>query len=454
MKRAKKIPRILFAAPGSGNGKTVVTCGVLELLRQRGISCRSFKCGPDYIDPMFHRYVLGIPGCNLDSFFLNPEQVRELFWEKAGNGNLAVIEGAMGYYDGIAGISSQASAYEIAKITDTPVILVVDGRKSSLSLAALVKGFLEYEKDSRICGVILNRVSSAAACRLRPSLEKLGVSLYGSVPQCPEAEFESRHLGLTLPGEQERLRERIEALAGRMSSCVDIDGLLELADGTSLMERDRGKKPSETLVKPAGTAKRVRRIAIARDEAFCFYYEENLELLKKEGWELIPFSPLHDEGLPCGISAILLGGGYPEKYARELSENCGMMEQIRRASVQGIKILAECGGFLYLHRSLEGMDGKNYPMAGLIQADGYRTESLSRFGYVVLYDQEGRMVARGHEFHYWDSTMPGDSLKAVKPLSLRKWDCMYVTDKMIAGFPHLYYGGNPEWVLEFLESGR
>lgn len=440
----KKLPRILLAAPASNSGKTVLACGILEILKRRGVSCVSYKCGPDYIDPLFHRHVLGIPGYNLDSFFMPPKQVERLFAEKSAEADMAVIEGVMGYYDGVAGISVKASAYEIARITDTPVVLVVDGKKSSLSLAALVKGFLEYKEDSRIGGVILNRVSAMTAQRLCPCLEELGVRLLGAVPECGEACWESRHLGLTLPGEQAKLKDKVEALADRLETCLDIDGLLKLAETASPV-----KKAAVRKISPA--PQKCRRMAVARDEAFCFYYQENLELLERNGWELVPFSPLKDRRLPCsGISAVLLGGGYPEVYAKELSENTAMIKELRLAKRGGIKFLAECGGFLYLHETLEGSDGISYPMAGLIPAKGFRTGKLSRFGYITLYDRQGKEAVRGHEFHYWDSTLPGEDLKAVKPLSDKSWNCMHVTNELMAGFPHLYYGSQPEWIFKFL----
>lgn len=471
-KKTENLPRIAFAAPGSGSGKTVVTCGFLKLLQRKNLSCISFKCGPDYIDPMFHRYVLGIPGYNLDSFFLSPEQVKDLMIEKATaisddknstpknstrkknrtkkkKADFAVIEGVMGFYDGIGGDTVHASTYEIANITDTPVVLVVDGKKSSLSLAALVKGFLEYAPDSHIRGVILNRTSPAMAERLKPHLEKLGVRVYGAVPVCEEADWESRHLGLTLPGEQENLQEKIEHWADRLEEYLDVEGLLELANQAPMPEKSVLPKTPAT----DNRIKTIRRIAIARDEAFCFYYQDNLDLLQQAGWELIPFSPLRDHRLPCaGISAILLGGGYPEVFVKELSENQEMIKEIQTASRHGIKFLAECGGFLYLHKWLEGTNADSYPMAGLLPAKGFKTNKLSRFGYITLFNAQGNRMFRGHEFHYWDSTLPGKDWKAVKPLSTRQWDCMVVTENMLAGFPHLYYGSNPEWILRFLSG--
>lgn len=461
-KTPRTCPRLLFAAPSSGSGKTVITCAVLELLKRRGLSCVSFKCGPDYIDPMFHQYVLNIPGYNLDSFFLSPEQVKLLFKEKTRNADIAVIEGVMGYYDGIGGTSTRASTYELAGITGTPVIFIIDGKKSSLSLAAVIRGFLDYLPDNHICGVILNRTSPMMAERLRPHLETLGVHLYGAVPECPQARWESRHLGLTLPGEQARLRENINRFADLAEQYLDIDGLLKLAENVPApcpapastahapLLTDSALIPAKhTPSKTASAAP--RRIAIARDETFCFYYQENLELLEQAGWELLPFSPLHDHKLPeCSFSAILLGGGYPELYAKELSENTAMLEAIRTAKKQGIKILAECGGFLYLHEWLEGDDAVLYPMAGLIKANAFRTDKLSRFGYITLSDPQGTYIARAHEFHYWESTFPGTDWQAAKPLSTRKWNCMIADDTMLAGFPHLYYPSNPDWILSFL----
>ena len=264
------VPRILLAAPASGSGKTTVCCGLLELFRRRGMSLVSFKCGPDYIDPAFHSHVLGIRGYNLDSFFLDEKEVDVLFRQKAAGADLAVMEGVMGYYDGVAGTSTRASTYHIAAITDTPVILVVDGKKSSLSLAALVKGFLEYRPDSRIGGVILNRTGPAMEQRLRPYLEELGVACLGAVPECGEARLESRHLGLVLPWEQNRLKEQTGRLADRLEGCLDVEGILKLAgmaageDREAVVEGGSGGKGAGRAV-----GSRNRRMAVAMDEAFC-----------------------------------------------------------------------------------------------------------------------------------------------------------------------------------------
>lgn len=436
------IPRIMIAAPESGSGKTMITTGLLTLLARRGLRCSAFKCGPDYIDPMFHRYVLGISGCNLDSFFLPEDEVRNLFIRRAKETDLAVIEGVMGYYDGVAGNTFQASAYDISRITKTPVILVLDGKSSSLSLAAQIQGFLTYRKDSRIAGVILNRTSPAMLERLRPRLEELGVVCLGTVPVCEEAKLESRHLGLTLPDEQQALRERLDRLADRLEQSLDVERILKLAGSAETLPEEM---PQNMPVRQT-----VRRMGVARDEAFCFYYQENLEFLEREGWELVEFSPLHDVHLPENLDGMLLGGGYPEVYASRLSENRTMLADIRKAAASGVRILAECGGFLYLHRTLEGMDGVPYEMAGVIPEEGFRTDRLSRFGYLTLCEEDGSEAAKGHEFHYWDSTNPGTAMTAKKPASARSWSCMYRTENLLAGFAHLYYLSAPEWIREFL----
>ena len=461
--RAQKdadFPRILLAAPGSGSGKTLLTTGLLTLFQNRGIRCRSFKCGPDYIDPMFHKYVLGIDSCNLDSFFLSQEELQALFRKRAADAELSVLEGVMGYYDGIGGNSTSASTYEVATITDTPAILVVNGKGSSLSLAAQIKGFLDYRKDSHICGVILNKTNKMVGERLRPEIEKLGVRYLGAVPVCETMDIKSRHLGLTMPQEQSELRGHLNAFAKQLEEYLDVDGILELAGYSKKEESEQSnqtdlnqEETKQDEIRPIDSESEppTRRMAVAMDEAFCFYYQENLDFLRQQGWELIPFSPLRDAALPEQIHAILLGGGYPELYAKELSANEPMLAAIRNAHAEGIKILAECGGFLYLQEHLEDEMGNCWPMAGLIHADGFRTEKLGRFGYISL-TQNGAVRIKGHEFHYWESTAPGSAFRAEKPQSDRGWDCMYRTDSLLAGFPHLYYLSGPDLILSFLSG--
>lgn len=457
-------PRIMLAAPKSGSGKTLLTCGLLEVLRRRGLNPIACKCGPDYIDPMFHRYVLGIPGRNLDSFFLPAEGVREVLVDavREEQAGIAVLEGVMGYYDGLGGTETSASSWEIAEITDTPAILVLDCKGASLSAAAMASGFLHFRKKSHIAGVILNRVSSMYYERLAAAVEEAsGLPVLGYLPESEEYRMESRHLGLFLPGEIDRLRERIGRLADQMEKSIAVDRVLEVAGMLPLRIENKEKEKAEnesmeaeSIAKfPACQEQKVTsrvRIGVARDEAFCFYYQENFRLLEQMGAELVYFSPLRDKKIPDRVDGLLFGGGYPENYARELAKNAAMRESIRRSIAAGMPFLAECGGFLYLHRTLEGSDGKHWEMAGVYPFDAYRTNRLRRFGYVRLLTSSGQEI-HGHEFHYWESEDPGTDWEAVKPTGNRSWRCIHEKGGQIGGFPHLYYASCPDFLRKWLD---
>jgi cobyrinic acid a,c-diamide synthase len=446
------IPRILLTAPASGSGKTLITCGILQALVNRGLKVASFKCGPDYIDPMFHGRVIGTKSRNLDTFFTDAKTTRYLFAKNAGDCDLAVAEGVMGYYDGLGGISTKGSTYEVATTLDLSVVLIVGCKGASLSILATIKGFLEYREDSHIRGVILNQVSPMIYGQLKPLIEQeLGITVLGYVPPVPELALESRHLGLVLPGEIEALQEKLNRLAAVLEETLDLDRLIELARSSEELPEE--KLEDVDLPKISGI-----RIGVAQDDAFCFTYLDNLELLKEMGAELVPFSPLSDPELPEGLSGIILSGGYPELHAEALSANASMRDSIRNAIEQGMPCIAECGGFLYLHRELEGNDGKVYPMAGIIDGKAYRTPKLGRFGYITLEAKEDQLLGkagtkiRGHEFHYWDSTCCGESFHAAKPTGKRNWDCVCGTATLYAGFPHLFFYSNREAAGEFLRK--
>ena len=457
-------PRIMLAAPKSGSGKTLLTCGLLEVLRRRGLNPIACKCGPDYIDPMFHRYVLGIPGRNLDSFFMPAEGVRKVLVDavREEQAGIAVLEGVMGYYDGLGGTETSASSWEIAEITDTPAILVLDCKGASLSAAAMASGFLHFRKKSHIAGVILNRVSSMYYERLAAAVEETsGLPVLGYLPESEEYRMESRHLGLFLPGEIDRLRERIGRLADQMEKSIAVEQVLEVAGMLPLRIENKEKEKAEnesmeaeSIAKfPACQEQKVTsrvRIGVARDEAFCFYYQENFRLLEQMGAELVYFSPLRDKKIPDRVDGLLFGGGYPENYARELAKNAAMRENIRRSIAAGMPFLAECGGFLYLHRTLEGSDGKHWEMAGVYPFDAYRTNRLRRFGYVRLLTSSGQEI-HGHEFHYWESEDPGTDWEAVKPTGNRSWRCIHEKGGQIGGFPHLYYASCPDFLRKWLD---
>lgn len=452
-KRMKdNMPRVLFAAPKSGSGKTTIVCGMIELMKQRKLRTASIKCGPDYIDPMFHRKVLGIDAGNLDTFFTDETTTRYLLEKKAEHADITVMEGVMGYYDGLGGQSEKASTYEIAKVTRTPVILIVDAKGASVSLAAMVKGMIEYRKDSGICGVILNRVSAGYYERIKEVIEReCHIEVLGYLPDMENIQVPSRHLGLILPEEMREFQTWIQNLARHLEQTVCIERILEIARKAPVCTGEQPKIP-----KISGKV----RLAVARDEAFCFYYKENLELLQEMGAELVSFSPLYDRNLPEDIDGLLIGGGYPENYTKELEAAETIRMEIRDACKKGLPCLAECGGFLYLGQKLEGSNQDRANMAGVLSGEGFRTKKLCRFGYVELETACGGVLGekgqkiKGHEFHYWDCTENGSGFHARKPLGAAAYDCMIHTSHMAAGFPHLYYYSNPEMMYQFLEKCR
>lgn len=445
-----KLPRIMLAGVSSGSGKTLITCGILQALVNRGLTVTSFKCGPDYIDPMFHSRVIGTKSRNLDPFFTEEATLNYLLAKTGKGSDLALMEGVMGYYDGLGGISSKASSYDVAKITDTPVILVVNCKGMSVSVLPLIQGFLQYEKNSKIQGVILNQMAGVIYPEIKKQIEeRLSVKVFGYVPFVKELTIESRHLGLVTPGEIKNLQEKLNGLAKVLEDSLDIDRILELSKDCSELE-------FSPPVIPKVEGEPV--IAVARDEAFCFYYEDNLELLKEMGARLIEFSPLYDKQLPRGAQGLILGGGYPELFAETLSSNKSMRSDIKKALQKGLPCLAECGGFMYLHNQMEDMEGKTYPMVGIIDGNIFKTSRLGRFGYIELTAKKNQMIAEqgdqilGHEFHYFDSSNCGEDFRAVKPLRGTSWECIHGKETLAAGFPHLYYYSNTRVPYSFLNK--
>ncbi len=451
-----RTPGILLTAPASGSGKTLITCGILQALVNRGQKIVSFKCGPDYIDPMFHGKVIGTKSRNLDTFFTDADTTRYLYEKNTEGFDLAVVEGVMGYYDGLGGIRTEGSTYDVARTLDLPAILIVNCRGASLSVLATVRGFLEYQKDSHICGVILNQISPMIYGQLRVLIEQeLQIRVFGYVPKMANLSLDSRHLGLVLPGEIRALQKKLNDLAEKLEETLDLDGMI--SEIKTAEYRTAGKSDIRKEIQALSFPDKIR-IAVAEDDAFCFTYLDNLELLEEMGAKLVPFSPLRDGHLPEAVSGLILSGGYPELHAKELGSNRSMRASVRKAVADGMPCIAECGGFLYLHRELEDTDGRFYPMAGVLDAKAYRTEKLSRFGYVTLTAEEDQLLGkagtqiRGHEFHYWDSESCGESFHARKPAGRREWDCVHGTNTLYAGFPHLFYYSNLQVPHAFLRS--
>ena len=455
--------RIMIAAPRSGSGKTLITCALLKLLKRRGLDVTSFKCGPDYIDPMFHRRVLGVPGGNLDSFFSDEDEIRSMVSRSAHE--YAVFEGVMGIYDGVTGskpvrdgsdVWMHGSSYDIAQITDTPVILVMDVKGMGQTMIPVIRGILSYDTHGLIRGLILNRISPAYYKQISPLIRDAlpeRVKLLGGIPVSPQVRFESRHLGLVMPDEINDIAGQIDAAADLFEENTDTDKLLEIM--TEARQHSPVKSPddvSDSNMQNITEGDHYRPvIAVARDEAFCFYYEENLRVLSETGMIVQEFSPLHDREVPKDADAILLGGGYPELYAEKLSSNTSIRDSISKAIADGMPSLAECGGFMYLLDELTDQEGQTWPMCGLIRGRSHYTGRLSRFGYIDI-SFPGGLSARGHEFHYFDSDNNGTDAHAVKPLNGKEWDCIHMERDHIWGYPHLWYRSCPQLIMGFREE--
>lgn len=447
----------MITAASSGSGKTMITCGLLELFKRKGLNPLACKCGPDYIDGLFHKQVLELEGMNLDSYFEAPEELRDKY-SCLSKDHLPVVEGVMGYFDGLGGSTTRASSWEVAHILDLPAVLVVDARGASVSLAALIKGFLEFERPmgSQIKAVIFNRMSPMLYPRIRELVEReTGIRAVGFVPELDFLKVGSRHLGLVLPEEIAGLREQMNRLGKCLEETIDWEFLEEL--GAEKEERDALE---EENTEASCTAAFSFRLGIAMDEAFCFYYQDNLRLLERLGGELVYFSPIHDRSLPEQLDGLILGGGYPELYCEALSLNESMRESVKKAAEGGLPVLGECGGYLYLLEELEAEDGRIWPMTGVLKGKGYKKGKNSRFGYIgveaekdSLYLKPGEQI-RGHEFHYWDCEVLEEEwvMRAKKPVGNRSWPCIRIKNQVMAGFPHLFYPSCPAFAVRFAKA--
>lgn len=439
----RRTPRILLAGTSSGCGKTTVTCAVLQALVNRGLKVGAFKCGPDYIDPMFHSRIIGAKSANLDLFFFSHNTLRSLLAQNAASCDVSIIEGVMGFYDGMGLTTTRASSYEVAQVTESPVILVVNARGASLSVLATVHGFFTLYPENHIRGVILNQCSAMTCAALTKVIEeRFPVKVLGFLPQMEDCALESRHLGLVTAAEVEGLREKLCRMAQQAEKTLDLDGILALASSASPITFTPISLPRFETV----------RIAVARDKAFCFYYEDSLDALRSMGAELVAFSPLEDRTLPENIHGLYLGGGYPELHAAALSRNLSMRRSVHAALARGVPCIAECGGFMYLTQAI-GEEA----MVGFLPGTCFDTGKLTRFGYVTLRAGEDNLLCsareeiRAHEFHHWDCTAPGTSFTAQKTTG-KQWECAVATETLYAGYPHFHFYANPEFAVNFIKT--
>lgn len=442
------VNRIMLAGTGSGCGKTTVVCALLQALKDRGMKAASFKCGPDYIDPMFHSEIIGTKSRNLDLFLCGENTVRYLLAENAKEADIAVIEGVMGIYDGMGFADDSFSANHISRETATPQILVVNVRGKSLSLLAELTGYLNF-MENNVKGVILNCCSKGMYPVYKKMIEEnLPLGCYGYMPQIKEAEIGSRHLGLVTAEEIDDLKEKTAALGRAAADSLDLDGILALAETAPAIE-------CEAIPLQPVAAQPVP-VAVARDKAFCFYYEDNFRLLEALGAQLVYFSPMKDTALPEGARGLILGGGYPEEHLEQLSGNHAMLASVREAVKSGMPVYAECGGFMYLGETIT-KGGRTYSMAGAIPGNSYMTDGLVRFGYKTLTANIDNLMCRAgeqircHEFHYSDTDAHGGGFTASKA-SGKSWQAVTATDTVFAGYPHLHLWSNIRFAENFVRK--
>lgn len=444
-------PRVLIAATQSGSGKTTITCGILRALAKKGLAVQGYKTGPDYIDPGYLSMASRRPVHNLDTWLVDVATMKSLFAQHAEQADITVVEGVMGLYDGgKGGISSTAS---IAKLLKIPVILVINIASMAESAAAIALGFKEYDKDLPFAGVILNNAGSERHGQMVvEGMDKLGIKVFGIIPRNKELGISERHLGL-LPTEENSNEEQIELMGKTVEEHLDLNAIIELASHTEEIETEAPAKAVENKV----------RIAIAKDKAFSFYYHESLREAEKAGAEIIFFSPLEDRELP-EADGLLLGGGFPEMFAEQLAANESMKESIRRAVFCGMPVVAECGGYMYLTKSIKNFEGKEYEMCKIIPAVSYMTERLRRMGYVTAQAltesvlAEKGAVMNGHEFHF--SAVTPDNADTF-PYAYeftgncgvgKKYLAGYTKDNVTASYLHIHFAGNREKLKHFIRK--
>ncbi len=443
-----KAPRLMISAAGSNSGKTTVTSAILKAFVLKEKKIAAFKAGPDYIDPMFHSRIIKVPSRNLDKFMIGENNCRYILGKNSACMDISIIEGVMGYYDGI-GYGTSCSSYELASVLGCPVVLVVNPNGMAASVCAIIEGFKNFREKSSISGVILNNTTHAMYEYYKKIIESgTGIRVYGYMPHLESCRLESRHLGLVTAEEIGNLESITEELGRQALQSVDLDGLYALAEGAGVIEYN------EPAVNYIGSVK----IAVAWDKAFCFYYHDNLDILKEMGAEIVKFSPLQDEKLPDDIGGLYIGGGYPELYMEELSGNRTMLDDIRKKILSGIPTFAECGGYMYLMDSFTDKEGKVYSLAGAVEGSSFMTGSLKRFGYVTLTSRVRNLMCgtgesiNGHEFHYSDSTNNGESFLASKPESERSWKAVTADDTKFVGYPHINFLGNISFAENFIRK--
>lgn len=443
----KHIPRIVIAGTNSGCGKTSVSIGLMSALASKGYKVQGFKAGPDYIDPSHHTYVTGLPSRNLDSWMISIDRILELFLNSAKDADISIVEGVMGMFDGYGATDEHGSTAHTAKLLNAPVILVINAKSMARSSAAMVHGYKTFDSNVKIVGVIANRIASENHFDyVKTSIEKYtNIPVLGYLKNDPDINIEERHLGLIPSSEGKTAEDIYHKLTENVLENIDIELMLELAnDAGDLPNYEQSifvDKPQKTDIK----------IGVAKDKAFNFYYEDNLDILRHYGAEIRFFSPLTDNELPEGLDFIYIGGGFPEVFAEQLADNVSMKKSIKAFADASMPIYAECGGLMYLCQSIQTFDDKIYPMVGVLPAKSKMMSKRMSLGYITitalrdnLLSKKGE-VYRGHEFHWSDIEVFGDMEYAYETVKRqgqnRKHDGLMIGN-VLASYAHLHFACN------------
>jgi cobyrinic acid a,c-diamide synthase len=446
---------ICIAGTQSGCGKTTVSLGIMAALTRRGHAVQPFKVGPDFIDPGHHTRVTGRDSHNLDGWMMTQAYNREIFSRYSRDADVAVIEGVMGLFDGFSGKEESGSTAQMAKWLKIPLFLVIDARSMARSAAAIALGFSLFDPDISISGIIFNRIGSEGHKEIiQDAMDTLSkVPVIGYLPREEGLEIPSRHLGLVTDEDYRIDQGRVESLAQWIESNLDLDRLLTTTqDGVLDPTQDSPTRKGEI------------KIGLAKDEAFSFYYPENLRLLREAGAELIPFSPIHEKKLPEGITGLILGGGYPELHCKPLAENRSLLKEIKDFGLNGGPIYAECGGFMFLMNQIRDQNGKNYPMVGLFPMEAVMEHRLKSLGYREIVTKEPSLLGpsgtriRGHEFHYSSVNNKGSVTAPIYKMTDRKASSKgeegFLRNNVLGSYVHLHWGSNPDVAGHFVDFCR
>lgn len=449
-------PRIVISGTHSGAGKTTLTTGVLRALYNRGLKVQPFKSGPDYIDPAFHSFVTQRTSRNLDVWMLGEEMTRELFVKNASNADISVIEGVMGLYDGLGTEKDMGSTAHLSKVLGAPVILVVDGSGMSSSAAAIVTGYVKYDEDVNVAGVILNNMHGEKHYELlKEAIERdTGVPCVGYLNKNSSISLKSRHLGLVPSVEVDELGEKLDEVGRMVSETVELDRIIEIAKSAQNI--------NEKVSRFDPVVNRPVRIALAKDNAFNFYYQDSLDLVSEMGAQLVEFSPMKDEKLPENIGGIILGGGFPEVFGKEIENNISMRKAIKSAIEDGMPVYAECGGLMYLCKNIRDLEDNSFEMCGIFPFESKMTKRLQRFGYVEVQARANTPISdeperfKAHEFHrsvveHGDEGDFAYNVQKARPGQTHiNWACGHIYKNCLGAYAHVHFCTNVNLAKNFV----